>query len=208
MRRHVIVIRCSFQDALQSRRRLEISKATCIPSLKAQKNKNYEIILRVSRRDPLLDKRVSAFKDIGVPVQFDHVSGDLISTRMDDDDVVAVDFTSQIQTASLGRNYGAISLACGILFDSGNWYKWTFPGNMFQSILCNGSNEVFRHSHRSMPNLRGSKVIYGEPSWVWVRHPFTITTSLEGYQKEGRIKFPKDRFPGVSFPTVMKLSRE
>jgi hypothetical protein len=208
MRRHLFVIRSSFQAVELSRRRLEIAKATCIPALKNQINKNFEIVLRVSNRDPLLDERLAAFQSIDVPVHTSHVEAPYsLVTRLDDDDAVSIEFVQQVGQVAAKKTSGVISFRNGILFDSGCWYAWDFPGNMFQSLICSATQDVFRQSHRAMAELSDATIIDGPPMWVWVRHSSTITQSLAGYKNGGRIKFPKEQFPGVSFAKVMEISK-
>jgi hypothetical protein len=211
---HTITIRSSFSNADDSRRRLDISKATMIPALASQTNKRFSIVLRVHQDDPLLNERRDAWQAVGVDVHLQTIASQLDSggrlrllTRLDDDDAVSRDFVQQVQAAVIGPNQH-IQFTNGMIFDDGHWYRTQLPGNMFASITTDDPQfEIYSIKHRQLPDGRLATEIKEPQSWVWIRHRYTISNCLDGHKKS-KIRFPKHRYPGVSFHTVQTIHRQ
>lgn len=194
------MIRSAYSSVEISEARLRLSRAITIPSLMAQTRKDFEVVLRINPKDPLLSERVAAFESIGVPVHV--VGGDPIDptfqdqsnlagfwrqaiepgewtlqTRMDDDDALAGDFVSRLRQASKTRAMHldtVFTFPIGYVWANGQASLRNYRGNQFIS-LATRSRIVYDASHNVMTNTNRVKEVDQDPAWLWVRHPDAVT---------------------------------
>lgn len=203
---HCILVQSSYTDERLSRRRLEITRETCLKSLAYQTQKPV-VHLAVSNADPLRDERIAAFEATGCPVvvsvepwklygmRFGLQPGFKIVSRMDDDDVLSHDFCELTQgCAAAAKPETALVWPVGYVVWRGAPYRLRHSGNQFVSLLSETSHPHERPHWRYVRTWR-SAVVSQRAGWVWVRHGDAVSSTLEKYRTQKVSSIPNDVFP-------------
>lgn len=190
---HYLLIQSAYTDPELSRRRLAISRATCIPSLKEQTQKPV-IHVVVNAADPLLDERKAAFLQTGCEVKF--IERDRwklyaedwelpairrVTSRVDDDDILCRQFIEMVNKAAPASGDYAITWPTGYVYWRGQFYTLTHPGNQFVSLVSS-SFDPHQIGHWEFHKSWKTKVVTDAPGWIWVRHGDTSSSTLEKYR--------------------------
>lgn len=215
---HYMLIQSSYTDYELSRRRLNICRETCIPSLRYQTRKP-TVHVAINPNDPLLDQRLSAFESTGcriVPIwepwklygmNWSLPDGVKLISRMDDDDVVTPDFCKQTWMMATRCNpESALVWPTGYLLWRGSPYKMVHRGNQFVSLLSK-NHDPHQKGHwiyaRSWPTFTVSQL----PGWVWVRHGDSVSSTLAKYRKTKVQRIHPQLFP-INWRSVERSIQE
>lgn len=210
---HTFCIRSSYQDPVISRYRLDVLKATLIPSLTRQTDKRFQVYLRIHNNDPLFDERWAAFESVGVPIirtmELHSPPGMNLQTRIDDDDAISLDFVDVLQRhARNARTPISLNFPQGVLFARGSWRQMQHNANMFISLLTPGDVQIFKEVHGKLGRLAPIRQVQvNRRFWCWVRHEGTVSRESDFRLKQPMVDTAsKRRFGHVNFPAVCRAS--
>ncbi|MCX5041682.1 putative rhamnosyl transferase [Aldersonia sp. NBC_00410] len=198
------------------RSRVDLFERYCLPSVRAQRNQNFRWIVYFDPESPQwLHERITAHTDAGgyVPLYRTKVEpadlvadlrnlitapGDvLITTNLDNDDGLAVDFTDRLQRISTHHERAAVYLANGLIKSPSAVYFRNDPHNAFCSVRENWSapRTCWADWHNLLGTTMPTLEIGGAPAWLQVIHGANVSNRVRG-----RLVSPaphRDRFPGV-----------
>lgn len=102
----------------------------------------------------------------------------ILTTRMDDDDILAADFVerlrSQTQESELPIAYN-FPVGYVVNLETSAGRRWRFPQNQFASVLSPVDPLILVNDikHGDIEQLCPLKLVDEQPAFVWVRHPHT-----------------------------------
>lgn len=198
------------------RDRVELFERYCLTSVLAQRNQRFDWIIYFDPQSPAwLRERIDehAAKDIYVPVfrtsvgpaelaaDISRVTGGhcqrLITSSLDNDDALAIDFTERVQAAAPPSGRTAIYLAQGLIKHGSRLYLRQDRHNAFPSVVEDWTEPVtcWADWHnllgRHMPVLE----LRDGPGWLQVIHSANVSNRIRG-----RRTSPSPRlgsFPGL-----------
>jgi len=214
-----------------NKNRLDLTHRYCATSLSYQSNKNFKVAVLVSEDDPLLEERQQVFRSVGVPVLFlslskleevpdhrQHNTCDVLipelakrklpfdfptlQTRLDDDDVIAVDFVERLQSTELqcGKSWLSFPLVLMFTPETSRLSYYRIPQNQFLTRVCGSGQDshVYSQSHPSVP-LTDIHQIDKSMSVMGIYHRNNASsghgrfrTACQGYRN-----LAVSRFPGI-----------
>ncbi|MFO0201639.1 MAG: hypothetical protein ACK528_00760, partial [Alphaproteobacteria bacterium] len=143
---HILCIMSHYTDPVLSLRRLEISRATLLPSLAAQTRKPTLHIV-VSQHDPYLRQRLIEYDATGCEVFFLYrdtwrlygenwqiPEGHCIIGRVDDDDVLRADFCAVVYHCGMVHRERAIIWPLGLVYWRGQMFRLEHNGNQYLTL--------------------------------------------------------------------------
>lgn len=168
-----------------NRRRIEMLRRVTARSLASQAG-DWTWIATVHPDDPLLDERLTAFRSAGhrvVATDADSAesidwSGDVLTTRIDDDDAFAADAFARLYAAA-----GSLQARTVLMFPVG----FRVNGDMVTPVwhMKNAYSSLFAPTgdhchiravqHRHVGELAPVRIVDTRPAYLWVRHPDTNT---------------------------------
>ena len=109
----------------------------------------------------------------------------LITTRLDSDDVLGVDFVTLVQGEFRGQTSMYINLLCGLQLDrSGQFYRYDYPQNAFISYVEKLSGEprtVFQQfQHGRSLTMAPVRNVVSQWAWVQVIHGGNLSNYVRG----------------------------
>lgn len=191
---HLIIIQAVYTDHNLSARRLAISQHTSKPSLAYQTRKP-TIVLSQHPDDPHAQERLQMYLETGCEVQqvwrkewklcgedYELPAGRKVVSRMDDDDVIAIDFCERTYAAGLkAENSTALIWPQGMTYYHNQAYSCRYPGNQFVSIVTDQNkspHDMQHHRYLRWPHI----VVSEEVGWIWIRHGDAHTPTMERYR--------------------------
>ena len=192
---HILCIMSHYTDPVLSLRRLEISRATLLPSLQAQTRKpTLHIVL--SREDPHLKERLAAYAETGCDRLFLYrdtwklygedwqiPEGHCIVGRVDDDDVLCADFCAIVHACGMVHKERAIIWPVGLVYWRGQMFRWHHPGNQFLTLSTSRGIDPHHKAHAVIQKEWRSVRASNEPGTIWIRHGDAETSTLAKYRK-------------------------
>ena len=192
---HILCIMSHYTDPTLSLRRLEISRATLIPSLAAQTRKPFLHIV-VSQHDPHLVERLAAYAETGCDRLFLYrdswrlygenwsiPEGHCVIGRCDDDDVLRADFCAVTYGCAMVHRERAIIWPVGLVYWRGRFYRWHHPGNQFLTLSTSRGIDPHHKAHAVIQKQWRSVRASNEPGTIWIRHGDAETSTLPKYRK-------------------------
>ena len=192
---HILCIMSHYTDPALSKRRLEISRATLIPSLHAQTSKPFLHIV-VSRKDPYVQQRLLEFARTGcivIPLYRDTwklygedwqiPEGHCVIGRCDDDDVLRFNFCAVTYHCAMVHKERAIIWPVGLVYWRGQFFKWHHPGNQFLTLSTSRGIDPHHKAHAVIQKEWRSVRASNEPGTIWIRHGDAETSTLPKYRK-------------------------
>lgn len=183
------------------RDRIVLFETYCVPSVRAQTSTKFSWIVYLDPMSPQwLKARVESLSADGTftPVYRESVSRsdlvadisalgttipeELITTNLDNDDGLAVDFVERLQGATTSGSRAAVYLTTGIIRSRTGLYLRTDPLNAFCSVRepWDGAVTCWSDWHnmlgRSMPVVQAA----GEPAWLQVVHGANVSNRTRG----------------------------
>ena len=192
---HILCIMSHYTDPALSLRRLEISRATLLPSLQAQTRKPMLHIV-VSADDPYLQERLAAYAETGCDRLFLYrdtwrlygedwqiPEGHCVVGRCDDDDVLRADFCAVTYHCAMVHKERAIIWPVGLVYWRGQMYRWHHPGNQFLTLSTSRGIDPHHKAHAVIQREWKSVRASNEPGTIWIRHGDAETSTLPKYRK-------------------------
>jgi len=192
---HILCIMSHYTDPALSLRRLEISRATLLPSLAAQTRKPTLHIV-VSQHDPHLRERLIEYDATGCECFFLYrdtwrLYGEnwqipqthCIIGRVDDDDVLRADFCEVVYHCGMVHKERAMIWPVGLVYWRGQFYKWHHPGNQFLTLSTSRGIDPHHKAHAVIQREWKSVRASNEPGTIWIRHGDAETSTLPKYRK-------------------------
>jgi hypothetical protein len=196
-----------YTDPALSLRRLEISRATLLPSLAAQTRKP-RLHIVVSQHDPYLRERLIEYDATGCEVFFLYrdtwrLYGEnwqipqthCIVGRVDDDDVLRADFCAVVHACGMVHKERAIIWPVGLVYWRGQMFRLEHKGNQYLTLSTSRAIDPHHKAHaviqREWKSVRASL----EPGWIWVRHGDAETSTLPKYRATPAGAWRSDRWP-------------
>lgn len=183
------------------RERIDLFDRYCVPSLAQQTCQDFRWIVYLDPASPtwLLD-RIGAHAEGGLlaPVLRESVSTEdllsdilqvvdrkedvLVTTNVDNDDGVAVDFIQRIQAVQPESERVAIYLTEGLVRSSGGLYRLTYGRNAFNSVRESWADPVTSWSewHTELGEKMPVVEIGGAPTWLQVVHGSNVSNRVKG----------------------------
>jgi predicted O-methyltransferase YrrM len=204
---HLIIIQAVYTDHNLSARRLAISQHTSKPSLAYQTRKPV-IVLSQHPDDPHAQERLQMYSETGCEVQqvwrtewklygedYELPAGRKVVSRMDDDDVIAVDFCERTYAAGVKAENGtALIWPQGMTYWRHQAYSWRYPGNQFVSIVTDkqqSPHDIQHHKFLQWPHV----VVSEQVGWIWIRHGSAHTPTLARYRPRRLNRIDTNRTP-------------
>lgn len=106
----------------------------------------------------------------------------LITTNLDNDDALSVDFVNRIQTAAREGIRGAVYLANGLIKAGGRSFLWRDRDNAFCNVIETWENPqtAWRDWHILLGQHMPVTVIEGAPGWLQVIHGRNVSNRMRG----------------------------
>ncbi len=204
---HILCIMSHYTDPVLSLRRLEISRATLLPSLAAQTRKPILHIV-VSADDPHLQERLAGYAGTGCDCvvlyrdswrlygeDWQIPEGHCIIGRVDDDDVLRSDFCEVVHACGMVHKERAIIWPVGLVYWRGQMFRLEHRGNQYLTLSTSRGIDPHHKAHaviqREWRSVRASL----EPGWIWVRHGDAETSTLAKYRGVPAGAWQSDKWP-------------
>ena len=198
------------------RSRVELFERYCVPSVRAQTTSNFSWIIYFDPQSPqwLLD-RIEQHRAAGtfVPIFREEVdretlladirlvtgaaASELITTNLDNDDGLAVDFVQRLQETQPREARSALYLTRGLIRRGDSLYSRVDRNNAFCSVRESWQNPVSCWAdwhnllYKHMPVIE----IAGAPGWLQVIHGTNVSNRVRG-TLTSPAQF-RDLFPGL-----------
>ncbi|KQZ94339.1 hypothetical protein ASD64_02860 [Mesorhizobium sp. Root157] len=229
---HVILTRFNLpsggnESAIRARegwlkKRVVLFECYCLPSVLQQTSTNFHWIIYFDPQSPAwLMKRISVWQQAGVfrPIFRVAVSkkalmadmhdvvgqaGDiLITTNLDNDDGLAVDFIERLQAEAVTDERTALYLASGLIMQGNQTYLHTDKSNAFCSVRepWEGAVGCWAAYHNQLERIMPTRVVAGDPAWLQVIHGTNVSNRVHG-----RLVSP-ERYRAL-FPRIIDEAKE
>ena len=184
--------------------RFALFERYCLPTLAAQTAKRFRWIVYFDEATPAAFRarveacrRVAAFHPYYTamfpgerwPVSVREVLGAeaapwLLTTRLDNDDGLAVDFVARVQAAVAAAppRPGVFNLTEGYVFDGRRAYAHSHPSNAFASLLepWEGARTIVATPHMELAAAGPLTQIGGPGGWLQVVHGGNVSNRIRG----------------------------
>ncbi len=203
------------------RDRVELFERYCLPSVLAQTCQNFSWIVYFDPASPgwFLDwigehERLGHFHprfrehvggaelraDLGVVagVGVDARAGRiLITSNLDNDDSLALDFVARVQAARAEGSRSAVYLGDGLIRTEGGLYRLVYPHNAFCSVRESWDRPVtcWTDWHTLLSRHMPAVVLRGDPGWLQVVHGANVSNRVRG--RLTRPRPHRERFLGL-----------
>lgn len=208
---HVIVTRFNlpsegFESLVRAkegwlRDRIELFERYCLPSVQSQKNQAFHWLIYFDPASPeWLKRRVQKHADdkAYIPIfrpsidvtelvsEIRNITGGdgarLITTRLDNDDALAVDFVDRLQESAPKDGRAAIYFARGLIKSDTHLYLRLDKRNAFASVVEDWTSPSTCWSgwHSLLGKRMRSFELYGDPAWLQVVHGGNISNRVRG----------------------------
>lgn len=106
----------------------------------------------------------------------------LITSNLDNDDAIAIDFVERLQKAAPGRDRTAIYLVHGVIKSESHLYLKVDKTNAFASVADDWppSYSCWSDWHTLLGKRMPTLELYGEPAWLQVVHGRNVTNRIRG----------------------------
>lgn len=192
---HFMIVQSAYSDQSLSSARLEIARHTIIPSLAFQSVKP-TVHVAMHPDDPNLASRIDAFRSTGCDVNvlfrsewklykenWELPCGRKIISRMDDDDVIAKDYCKEIQAIAPDSGEWNLLFPVGYVWWRSTAYRLEHVGNQFVTLVTDQQTDPHQEGHWLYHKTWQTKIVSGQPSWIWVRHGEASTSTLKKYRR-------------------------
>lgn len=204
---HFVLIQSTYRDAGLSRRRLDITKTTCVASLIHQ---TVQPILHVTLMpdDPFLEDRKAYYLSTGCECKFilrkhwrlyrenwELPEGRKIVSRMDDDDVIANDFCESTRNAAPATGEMNLVWPNGFVFWREQIFRMQHRGNQFVSLVTDRQTDPHQDKHYRYYRTWPTRVVSMQPGWIWIRHGDAASSTLGKYRRQRVGRIDAERMP-------------
>jgi hypothetical protein len=181
------------------RSRVELFERYCLPSMRAQTSPAtwiiyfdpespewlFEWIERVNHDDfvPILRATVSRSELLDdIRGALGRTSEGLITTNLDNDDALAVDFLGRVQQAARPGERTAVYLADGLIADGAGVYRRVDAHNAFCSVAepWEDPETCWSRAHNLLGETMAVRSVRGHPAWLQVVHGENVSNRVRG----------------------------
>jgi hypothetical protein len=189
------------------RARLDLFETYCLPSMQAQSGRCTWLVFFDARTPDEVRERIEVHSGYS-PVWVDGVLDDarvvqyvaellpqgwdtLVTTRLDNDDGVAVDFLARIQQEAAGRDGVFLNFPFGYQCVSGRLYYYVHLANPFLSFVERRDPEgheqvpitVMSGNHDQVRRTKRLRQVWSPPMWLQVIHGGNVINELVGIRR-------------------------
>lgn len=201
---HIIYIRLNYDDIDKLKKRLLIFEKYCIPSLISQTNKNFKIYININFKHydlinnyvKLINNIILTDKDIQYISNYKRDKKYLITTRIDSDDTINVNFINSVQEfinnkyiqkkLDLINKSIILNYSMGLQLDKNNinniYKRIYYIPNPFLSIITKKNFHCRTHEHHIFHNDKGNFIFINLknkiPMWIQLVHNDNITNKI------------------------------
>lgn len=173
----------------------------CLPAVAAQSNKNFHWIIYFDSQSPeWLTSRISALGGSGLftAIYRDEVPHELLiedlrnvtgatgnvllTTNLDNDDGIAVDFVDRLQQAVTDQSRAALYIVNGLIQQGGLLYRRKDRVNAFCSVTESwlDPSTCWSDWHTKLGGQMPVQEISGQPGWLQVIHTGNVSNRVRG----------------------------
>jgi hypothetical protein len=213
------------------RDRIVLFEHYCLPSVRAQTNQDFHWIIYFDPESPeWLKQRIQSHADEGAYVPFFRTSvgnaeliadivrltggygTNLITTNLDNDDGLAIDFVERLQALGPCQERTAVYLARGLIKSESRLYLRTDRHNAFGSVVetWTSPSTCWSEWHTLLGKSMRVIELHDEPAWLQVVHGANVSNRVRG-----RLVAPSGYarlFPGllddVRTPQLLELATD
>lgn len=198
--------------------RMELFERYCIPSILSQTEKNFQWLIFFDPQTPEWAKTkienhqklgyYRAFYREAVPKDtlmadicsvFEHKNEWLLTTRLDNDDLVARDFVQRVQqfASQPGAGRKILNFPEGYTYSNGLFYRHRDLNNAFTTMLepWDGALTIWHDWHTRLAHYGRIEQLSPAPAWVQVIHGQNISNRVRG-----RLVSPENIYADFEFP--------
>jgi hypothetical protein len=129
----------------------------------------------------------------------DHIddrAGHLITTRVDNDDALGVDYVQTVQNSFAAQDLEFINIVNGYIFFENKLYSTRHPSNTFISLIekADDPKTVYCQRHGVLSSVGSVRQIETEPLWLQVLHERNALPRLVGVSPRVPLKRLDGRF--------------
>ena len=201
-----MIIQSAYSNPELSQRRLEISRHTSIVGLRTQQYKPI-VHLALSNQDPYAQERLEAYQSTGCEIkplyrdkwnlykeEWEIPAGRKVVGRLDDDDVIPIDFCQRTVAAAPTTGNHAMLWPTGYVFWRQQIFKLTHVGNQFVALLTDNDHNPHQEQHWQYHKLWHHINVTNACGWIWVRHGDAATSTLPRYRRQQVPRIDASRF--------------
>ena len=193
--------------------RFDLFKRYTFPSFYNQTNKNFKWMVFFDKDTPLNFKKVISqlpnwdnfipiyTKTLPVrPAVLEKVDPNvsyLITTRVDNDDAISVDFVDNIQKQFCCQDFEFINFTNGFVLCKDKLYRMKIHSNAFISLIekySDSSKTVMCHNHTKLAELGRINEIRIPPMWLQIIHEKNVSNRLGLDAKRVPLRFLSGNF--------------
>jgi glutaredoxin-related protein len=190
--------------------RFELFEQFCYPSVRSQSNQNFKWLVYFDSETPddfkakikqyaewqnfipvFLDGQFS--QEINRAIILEHLEKDtefLITTRLDNDDAVAVNFVQTIQNSFARQPLEFLNLTNGYVWSNNRLYSFEYLHNPFMSLIekvnlqaSNGFKTILCGEHTQIAAYGAIRQIRSKPIWLQVIHGKNVSNRIRGIRQ-------------------------
>ena len=216
---HLMIIQASYSDPELSKRRLEIMRHACIPSLAFQARKPV-VHVATNPHDPHTPERIKLIESTGCEVypvyrpawklygeNWELPEGRKVVSRMDDDDVISRDFCEQTYKSAPATGEHALIWPIGYVFWRETCFLLDHPGNQFVSVVTDRQTDPHAERHWMFWKRWSTVVVSRNCGWIWVRHGDSATSTLKRYRTKPLRGIDSKRIP-INLRAILRATAE
>ncbi len=199
------------------RQRQELFEKYCLPSIQQQTCKDFTWVIYFDPHSPQwLKERIMQInqEEWFIPVFRESVSPKellddlratgagsreiLLTTNLDNDDGLSLDFVQRVQDAVVGRNTTALYIGRGLIQHEQRLYLRDDPVNAFCSVAApwDDPKTCWLDWHNKLAEHMPIVNIPGKPGWLQVIHGSNVSNRVRG-RRVGPEKYSRDFASGV-----------
>ena len=214
-----MIIQSTYDSERLPRRRLEIAEHTSIVSLRYQTRKPI-VQLTVHNNDPLKAERIALFESTGCEVNvlmrdgwklycedWELPQGRKVVSRMDDDDIVAIDFCAATHAAAPPTGEMILIWPNGYVFWRQMIFALNHKGIQFVSMVTDEMKDPHQEQHWGYHRKYPTRNVSYEKGWIWVRHGDAATSTLPRYRTKHLQRIDITRCP-VNLRAIVRATEE
>ncbi|KKB11798.1 hypothetical protein VE25_11405 [Devosia geojensis] len=182
-------------------RRVELFESYCLPSLRAQTERNFHWIIYFDTESPSwLRDRILAWQTLA-PIQpffrtavsdaervadiravVGQPADELLTTNIDNDDGLSIDFVERLANYRRRQERCALYFEFGLIKSEQRLYLQRDPDNAFCSVLETWDVPLtcWAAAHNELGRLIPQATIGGAPAWLQVIHDTNVSNRVQG----------------------------
>jgi hypothetical protein len=214
--------------------RMALFERYCLPAVLAQTSRNFQWLIFFDPQTPdwakaIIQKhealgyyralyREAVPKDLllrDLRAAFAPGNGLLLTTRLDNDDVIACDFVERLQHAVCepGDTRQILNFPCGYTYSGGNFYRHQDLNNAFTTMResWDGALTIWHDWHTRLAHYGRIVQMPPAPAWIQIIHGQNISNRIRGHlappnEIHAQFAFPREDV-AVQSPSALRQDR-